>query len=139
MVGFMKTKRYEKIYLLIFVIILLFILEILFFSYLFIYKRYNYIKYNGVVRTDGYVMVMVKDIDVNYFYKSNYLFNNSKKKKFEIIELNKNVYKKNNNFYHLLLINVNTSKDLIDNDLYEFSLKTEKLKSINIFKMIWED
>lgn len=135
----MKIKRYERIYLLIYMIILLFIFEILFFSYMFFYERYNYIKYNGVLRTSGFVMVMVKDIDVEYFYQSNYLYNDSKKKKFEIIEVNKNIYKSDDCYYHSILINVDTDKKLIDNDLYEFSLKTEKVKSINIFKMIWED
>jgi len=139
MVRFMKIKRYEKIYLLIYIIFLLFFIEILFFSYMFFYERYEYIKYNGVLRTNGFVMIMIKDKDIDYFYQSKYLYNDSKSKKFEIVELDKNVYKSDDCFYHSILIKVNTNKKMIDNDLYEFSLKTEKVRSINIFKMILED
>lgn len=139
MVKFMRIRNYEKIYLVIYMILLLFILEILFVCYLVFNKRYSYIKFNGIIRTDNFVMIMVKDRQIEYFYQSNYLYHDSKKRKFEIIEIDKNVYKEKGEYYHSILIKVKTDNNSIDNDIYEFSLVTEKYRSIEIFKLILEE
>lgn len=139
MVKFMKIRNYEKVYLVIYMILLLFIFEILFACYLVFDKRYEYIKFNGIIRTDNFVMIMVRDSQYKYFYQSNYLFHDSKKKKFDIVEINKNVYKEKNEYYHSILIKVKTDSSSIDNDVYVFSLVTEKYRNIEIFKMIWEE
>jgi hypothetical protein len=73
---------------------------------------------------------MVKDRQIEYFYQSNYLYHDSKKRKFEIIEIDKNVYKEKGEYYHSILIKVKTDNNSIDNDIYEFSLVTEKYRSI---------
>lgn len=134
----MKVRNYEKNNLIICFIIMLFIIEIIFICFLFVNERFNYKKFEGVVRKKDLLVLMVSEEDSKYFYKNNYLYDNDKKKSFKIVQIDKKVYRDGNLYYDSILIKFKMDNEVIENDILEVSLMSEKIKLIEIFKIIWE-
>ena len=128
----MIVKNYEKRFLIIFGIILLYLTEIIFFSFLFYHKEYDYIKFNGIVKKQDLLIVMIEDYELKYFYQSRYMYINDDEFKFKIKQVDKNILIKNKIKYHYLIIKYDMNDNLIENDIVEFNLKKEKRRCIEM-------
>ena len=71
-------------------------------------------------------------------YKNRYLYHNDKKIKYRIIEEKKNLYKNNGKQYHELLIDFRFDKKYKTSDVVTISIKKEKYRLIEMFKLIWD-
>ncbi len=134
----MKIKKYEKYSLVISMCIIIFIIEVIFTFLLITTKEYKYKKINGVVVKDNLVDIVIPSKEKNIIYKNKYLYLNDKKIKFKIVEEKKNVYKHNKEKYHELLVSYKFDKKYKTSDILSISIKKEKYRLIEIFKLIWE-
>ena len=134
----MKIKKYEKCSLVISMCIIIFIIEVIFTFLLITTKEYKYKKINGVVVKDNLVDIVIPSKEKNIIYKNKYLYLNDKKIKFKIVEEKKNVYKHNKEKYHELLVSYKFDKKYKTSDILSISIKKEKYRLIEIFKLIWE-
>ena len=134
----MKIKKYEKFSLVISMCIIIFIIEVIFTFLLITTKEYKYKKINGVVVKDNLVDIVIPSKEKNIIYKNKYLYLNDKKIKFKIVEEKKNVYKHNKEKYHELLVSYKFDKKYKTSDILSISIKKEKYRLIEIFKLIWE-
>ena len=134
----MKIKQYEKYSLVISMCIIIFIIEVIFTFLLITTKEYKYKKINGVVVKDNLVDIVIPSKEKNIIYKNKYLYLNDKKIKFKIVEEKKNVYKHNKEKYHELLVSYKFDKKYKTSDILSISIKKEKYRLIEIFKLIWE-
>ncbi len=82
---------------------------------------------------------MVSSDQINYFYNNANLINDAKVKKFSIEKVHKNILKKDGQDYHEVIVKFNFSKKYKDNDVLNISLKKEKERLIDIFKIIWKE
>ena len=134
----MKIKKYEKYSLVISMCIIIFIIEVIFTFLLITTKEYKYKKINGVVVKDNLVDIVIPSKEKNIIYKNKYVYLNDKKIKFKIVEEKKNVYKHNKEKYHELLVSYKFDKKYKTSDILSISIKKEKYRLIEIFKLIWE-
>ena len=118
--------------------IIIFIIEVIFTFLLITTKEYKYKKINGVVVKDNLVDIVIPSKEKNIIYKNKYLYLNDKKIKFKIVEEKKNVYKHNKEKYHELLVSYKFDKKYKTSDILSISIKKEKYRLIEIFKLIWE-
>ena len=133
----MKTRNYENKFELYIFIILFLITFLSFIVFLFLNKHFVYKNFTGIV-SNKEVIFMVKSSDTKYFYHNANLFHDSKKKKFTIKKVYKNILKKNNVNYYQIIINFKFSNKYKDNDALNISLKQKKERYIDIFKIIWK-
>ena len=131
----MKVRNYEKklvIYLLLVVITLV---EIIFMISIYNKKIYTYEILNAVVVKDNLVLLIISDKQNKILNKNSYLYLNGEKIKFKITEDRGYVIK---NKYKELLIELKFNKKYKANDSLQLILKKEKIRLIEIFKIIWE-
>lgn len=138
MEGYMKLKNYEKKELLLLAIIGLFIVEIIFIASLMIKTCNIYDTYQGIVQKKNIIIVFIDDNQLKDFYKNHYIYVNNQKKKFKLRKVTRDVLTRKKVKYHEILIEFNFEKKLKENDVVDFSLQKEKIKLIEIFKVIWE-
>lgn len=131
-------RNYEKNSLLI---IMVFIFVIFLIMTIVIYLRKNYRMYEkieAVVITNNYVKsyidsrMLEKLKSSSKFYIDNRIYN------YKIIEINKNVMKKDNKKYHGILMEVKIPNKYKDNDTLVISVFGNKNKIYNMFKKCWE-
>lgn len=134
----MKLRKYEKTFALYLGILLFFICFVFFLLFLIFGRHFCYINFNGVVSNEN-VIFMVSSDQINYFYNNANLINDAKVKKFSIEKVHKNILKKDGQDYHEVIVKFNFSKKYKDNDVLNISLKKEKERLIDIFKIIWKE
>lgn len=134
----MKIKNYEKKELIIFFSLIFLIVEALFITYLFISKEYHYEKLSGIVLKDNLIIVVASDTERKNINNNTFFFIDSKKVKFKLVEDKGVVMTKEKKKYYELIINVKFDKKYKVNDLINISIKTKKIRLIEIFKIIWE-
>ena len=91
----MKTRKYEKFSLVLFLCLFVLFLEFIFILFLFNNKEYKYDQYTGVVVKDNLMTIIIPKEKRKILYKNRYLYHNDKKIKYKIIEEKKNLYKNN--------------------------------------------
>ena len=133
----LKTRNYEDKFLLSVFIIFFYLIFTALIIFLFFNKHFIYKNFTGVVSNKN-VIFMVKDSDTKYFYHNATLFNDSKKRKFSISKVHKNILTKDNDKYHQIAINFKFSNNYKDNDALTISLRQKKERLIDIFKIIWK-
>lgn len=131
----MRVRNYEKKELIVFLIIISFIIEFIFFISLIIIKEDKYLKISSVVVKDNIVLVMVNKKERKVLYDNKVLFCNDKKIKYKILEDRGVVLKKK---YYEILIEFKFPKKKKTNDLLELVIKKERIRLIEIFKTIME-
>ena len=134
----MKTRKYEKFSLVLFLCLFVFFLEFIFILFLFNNKEYKYDQYTGVVVKDNLMTIIIPNEKRKVLYKNRYLYHNDKKIKYRIIEEKKNLYKNNGKQYHELLIDFRFDKKYRTSDVVTISIKKEKYRLIEMFKLIWD-
>ena len=133
----LKTRNYEDKFLLNIFIIFFYIIFISFVIFLFFNKHFVYKNFTGVVSNKN-VIFMVKDNDVSFFYHNATLFSDSKKRKFTINTVHKNILTKDGDKYHQIVINFKFSNNYKDNDALTISLRQKKERLVDVFKIIWK-
>lgn len=134
----MKTRKYEKFSLVLFLCLFVLFLEFIFILFLFDNKEYKYDQYTGVVVKDNLMTIIIPNEKRKVLYKNRYLYHNDKKIKYRIIEEKKNLYKNNGKQYHELLIDFRFDKKYKTSDVVTISIKKEKYRLIEMFKLIWD-
>ena len=134
----MKTRKYEKFSLVLFLCLFVLFLEFIFILFLFNNKEYKYDQYTGVVVKDNLMTIIIPNEKRKVLYKNRYLYHNDKKIKYKIIEEKKNLYKNNGKQYHELLIDFRFDKKYRTSDVVTISIKKEKYRLIEMFKLIWD-
>lgn len=134
----MKTRKYEKFSLVLFLCLFVLFLEFIFILFLFNNKEYKYDQYTGVVVKDNLMTIIIPKEKRKILYKNRYLYHNDKKIKYKIIEEKKNLYKNNGKQYHELLIDFRFDKKYKTSDVVTISIKKEKYRLIEMFKLIWD-
>ena len=79
-------------------------------------------------------MVVASPTTRKILYKNKYLYSNDKKIKYEIIEEQDKI----DDNYNEILIKYNFNKEYKDKETISISVKKEKYKLIEIFKIIWD-
>lgn len=134
----MKVRNYEKKILINFLLIFLVLLEIIVFILCFIYKMNVYENISGIVLKDDLVVLIVNNGTKKNIYKNTLLYLNNKKIKYEIVEDRGYILKRNKEEYSEILISFKFDKNYKVNDSLQLMLKKEKIRIIEIFKIIWE-
>ena len=134
----MKVRNYEKKILINFLLIFLVLLEIIVFILCFIYKMNVYENISGIVLKDDLVVLIVNNETKKNIYKNTLLYLNNKKIKYEIVEDRGYILKRKKEEYSEILISFKFYKNYKVNDSLQLMLKKEKIRIIEIFKIIWE-
>ena len=134
----MKVRNYEKKILINFLLIFLILLEIIIFILCFINKMNVYENISGIVLKDDLVVLIVNNETKKNIYKNTLLYLNNKKIKYEIVEDRGYILKRNKEEYSEILISFKFDKNYKVNDSLQLMLKKEKVRIIEIFKIIWE-
>lgn len=134
----MKVRNYEKKILINFLLIFLILLEIIIFILCFINKMNVYENISGIVLKDDLVVLIVNNETKKNIYKNTLLYLNNKKIKYEIVEDRGYILKRNKEEYSEILISFKFDKNYKVNDSLQLMLKKEKIRIIEIFKIIWE-
>ena len=134
----MKIKKYEQQSFVIFACVLILILEIIFLITIYKYKEYKYEKLTATVIKDNLVVLVISSNTKKVLYKNKYLYLNDKKINYKIIEEKQSVIKNGKEKYYEVLINYKFDKQYKTSDIMFVSIKKEKYRIIEIFKLIWD-
>ena len=133
----MKTRNYERKDLIIFLIILLLGFELISIIVLLTIKTNKYFKISGIVIKDNLIFVIVNKDERRIIYSDKVLYYNNKRYKYNIVEDRGIVMKKNNENYYQLVLEFKL-KNMKANDVVEIVFTKERMRLIEIFKIIWE-
>ena len=133
----MNKKSYENLTLPKLLILLVFLMEIIFFLILKNYKIYNYKKYDCIVTNKNICLLIINKKEKNILYKNSSLYLENKLKKYKTLEDNDVIITKVREQYNEVLISFkfNNSKTT---DVLKIVFKNKKESLINIFKLIWD-
>ncbi len=134
----MKLKNYENRFAFYILVLLFLISFLIFISYLIFNRHFCYKTYTGIVSNKS-VVIMIENSEIKYFYQNATLINEAKKKKFTIKKIYKNILKKDKVNYTQVIIEFKLPKETKDNDVVGISLRKEKERLINIFKIITKE
>lgn len=132
----MKVRNYEKSEFTIFIIILVFILEILLVLFLSKYKVYEYKILTGIVSKKNLVTLVINKNEKELLNKNKKIYINNKYLDYKIIEDRGYLTKKNNIKYYEVIIKVKTKEE--SNDVVKLSIKDKKIECIRLLKKIWK-
>lgn len=133
----MKTRNYERKDLIIFLIILLLGFELISIIVLLTIKTNKYFKISGIVIKDNLIFVIVNKDERKIIYSDKVLYFNNERYKYNIVEDRGIVMKKNNENYYQLVLEFKL-KNMKANDVVEIVFTKERMRLIEIFKIIWE-
>ncbi len=129
-------KRYKKYQLLFTINIIIIILFILFVISLTKINYNEYTKLNSIYIIDNVVESVVTSKQLKYLEKNNFVYLNSSRKKIEILSITKNIYKRDGEFYHQILLKINKIKE---NTIINMSIPQKKRKLIILIKDCWKE
>lgn len=132
-------KNYEKNQLIITMSFLLIVIFIIILINLFKHRYRTYKNINSIVVTENYLELIINSNDLKLLNSSNYLYIDNKKKKREIISIEKDVLKRNNVTYHDVIIRVKFPNKYKDNDYVKLTIYDKKEKLFSIFKSCWKE
>ena len=134
----MKTKSYEsKSFLYTGIFILSLLLSIL----VLVSMKRSIITYkviNSIVVKNNLIEVIVTDSELKTIYNNKYLYINKEKKKIKLEKINKRVIKRNNNYYHSVLINTKLNSKVKENDTIKLLFFNGKITVLKMIKVIWK-
>ena len=133
----MKIRNYEKKELIIFFMILLLLSELVTVIFLFTIKTNKYIKLNSFVIKDNLVLIVVDKEERKIIYSNKILFFNNKRFTYQIIEDRGITMRRDKKDYYQLVLKF-TFKNKKANDILDLVFIKERIRFIEIFKIIWE-
>ena len=134
----MKIKSYESksfLYTIIFVIGV-FLCVLMFFSMKKNIRTYKVI--NSIVVKNNLVEAIVDEKDLRIIYKNKYLYINKKKILIQLVEINKKILKRNNKYYHSVLLNIKSESSVKENDTKKLLFFNDKITVFEMIKIIWK-
>lgn len=134
----MKLRNYEKKTMVITMCLIIFLCELTLLFVLYKEKEYKYEDINGIVMKDNIVVLILSKEEKQLIYKNRFLYVDDKKIDFKIIEDKNVIIKNNNKKYYEVLIGFKFNKKYKVNDSILISIKEEKYRLIEIFKIIWD-
>lgn len=134
----MKVRNYEKKIPIYILLLILIIIELVFLINLCNKKIYTYEVINSVVIKDNLVLMIISNKQNKLLNKNSYLYLEGKKIKYKIFEDRGFVIKNKKEKYKEILLEFKFDKKYKANDSLLIILKKEKIKLIEIFKIIWE-
>lgn len=132
-------KNYEKNQLIITMTFLFIVIFIILLINLFKHRYRTYKSINSIVVTENYLELIINSNDLKLLNSSNYLYIDNKKKKREIISIEKDVLKRDNITYHDVIIRVKFPNKYKDNDYVKLTIYDKKEKLFSIFKSCWKE
>lgn len=132
-------KNYEKNQLIITMTFLFIVIFIILLINLFKHRYRTYKNINSIVVTENYLELIINSNDLKLLNSSNYLYIDNKKKKREIISIEKDVLKRDNITYHDVIIRVKFPNKYKDNDYVKLTIYDKKEKLFSIFKSCWKE
>lgn len=132
-------KNYEKNQLIITMTFLFLVIFIILLINLFKHRYRTYKNINSIVVTENYLELIINSNDLKLLNSSNYLYIDNKKKKREIISIEKDVLKRDNITYHDVIIRVKFPNKYKDNDYVKLTIYDKKEKLFSIFKSCWKE
>lgn len=131
-------KNYEKYEFVIFMIFIFIIVEISM-TYFYFNKQYRtYISINAIAITSDYIKTYIDNSTLKRIKQSNYFYIDNKKVKYKVINVEKNIMKKDNTKLHEVMIKFKIPKKYKDNDTINISLYGNKKEIYTMFKKSWE-
>lgn len=134
----MKIRNYEKNKILKLGIIFIILIEIIFVAYLINNKIYSYNMISTIVQNKNIVTTIVSKEERKILYNNSILFYDDKKIKYKIIEDHGIIMERNNKEYYEILLEFKFDKNYKTNDNLIITLRKDKKKLIEIFKLIWD-
>lgn len=131
-------KNYEKKDGFIIICIVFLIVQSLIMMFLFNRRVVIYEKFSGIVSKRNLVLFLLNDDELDLFFKNKVFYVDNRKKKFNIKKVENDVLKKDGVFYNQVFVEVNIPNMYGVNDAIDFSIAEKSVKSIEIFKIIWE-
>lgn len=131
-------QKYENKDLILISCIILFLLEVIFIYYVFDRKLVIYKRYSGVVMNDNYVVLILNQDELELFYKNKGIYIRDKKSDFSIEKVDEKFLKRGGIYYNQVFLNVSISNMFKIGDVVDITIRERSVKSINIFKLIWE-
>ena len=133
----MRLRNYEKKSMVITICLILLLFETIFLYTLYKEKDYKYENLNGIVMKDNIVVLILSKEQKKLIYKNSFFYVDDKKTDFKIVE-DKNVIIRRNKNYYEVLISFKFDKKYKVNDSILISIKKEKYRLIEIFRIIWD-
>lgn len=116
-------------------VFLLTVVEVLFFVWLCVQKIAVYENFQAVVRKDDVVTLVVDQKQLMLFRKNEYMYVNDRRVKFSVIKTLRNVLERKKIKYHEIYIKFSFDNKK-ENDVIDISVEKEKIRGIEIFKVI---
>ncbi len=132
-------KRYEKNQALFTSIFLLIISYIIFIDIIFTNTYNKYILINASVLNDKVIDTFITNKELKYLKANHYVYINDKKYKRKIEEVNRNILKQNNKFYHEVKVKIDLDKKYKVGDSITIRVMEKKEKLYKIFKSCWKE
>lgn len=131
----MRLKKYERKGTIFLAVFLLTVVEVLFFVWLCVQKIAVYENFQAVVRKDDVVTLVVDQKQLMLFRKNEYMYVNDRRVKFSVIKTLRNVLERKKIKYHEIYIKFSFDNKK-ENDVIDISVEKEKIRGIEIFKVI---
>lgn len=116
-----------------------FIVIVMFFIFLGSSRFYSYNEYtklNAIYVVDNIIHVVLTNKEFKQLEKNRYLYLNSVKKKVNILSVTKNIYKRENIFYHQVSLEI---KGVSDSTTLNVSMLKKKENVVNLFRTCFEE
>ena len=94
--------------------------------------------FNGVTFNKNIFVLVLDNDEIKLFNKNKNLYIKNKKKKFEIIKIDKDILEREGKKYNQVYIKVNISNMYKVNDVVNISIMNKNVSSLKIFNIIWE-
>ena len=132
-------KQYEKNQALFTSIFILILLYLIFINILFTSTLNKYILINAVVENESILNLIINDKELKYLKANHYVYIKNDKYKRKILEINRNILKKDNQNYHAIKIKININKKYKTNDNVTLRVVEKKEDLVKIFKSCWKE
>lgn len=128
----MKNK-YEDFKISIFLIIVLLIIEAILIIILINNKLSIYYVFNGIIYKDKCIQIVVDDAELKIINSNKALYFKNKKHFYEVIDIDRDII----NNYNLISLKVNIDGRV--NDIVSISVFSNRIRVIEMFKIIWKE
>lgn len=128
----MKNK-YEDFKISIFLIIILLIMEAILIIILINNRLSIYYVFNGIIYKDKCIQIVVDDAELKIINSNKALYFKNKKHFYEVIDIDRDII----NNYNLISLKVNIDGRV--NDIVSISVFSNRIRVIEMFKIIWKE
>ncbi len=132
-------KNYENNQLIISLSFIFLIISIVFMINLLTKNYRTFKNIDSIVISDKYLELIITDEDLKLLQESKSILIDNKKVRMSLINVERNVLKRNNISYHEVIIKTIFDKKYRENDYIKLTIYNKKEKIFNIFKTCWKE